>query len=117
MFGTMDERDLRPLPGVTQHAREQLRDRHGLLPRLQDWLKAVSSILEGRAVLVRRKPDGTEVWLVLLCGLPVRLVWVPETGCVVTALPRYERNDQWGPRRPPEPTADARHRLRRLRTK
>ncbi len=115
--------NLRPIPCVSSHARERAIERLGGDPPRADWLAAVASIIERRAVLlcaqtVRDRP--CDVYLVTLAGQAVQVLWRPDVPIIVTLItagggarafrqpPRKKRghigaNDKWRNRPEREP--------------
>lgn len=76
-----------PIPGVGAHARDRAAERLGRDLTREEWLAAVERILERRAVLMCRTPNGSEHYLHEIGGVALRLVWQPAFGLVVTVLP------------------------------
>ena len=76
-----------PIPGVGAHARDRAAQRLGRDLTREEWLEAVARILDRRAVLLCRMPNGSEHYLHEIGGVAVRLVWQPDYGMVVTVLP------------------------------
>lgn len=73
--------------GVTRHAWERAAERLGRPLSRQEWRQVVLDITEGRAVLLLRQNDGSEILLVTVGTVAMRLVWMPDPGCVRTVLP------------------------------
>ncbi|RVT96208.1 hypothetical protein EOD42_13915 [Rhodovarius crocodyli] len=77
------------VPGVTLHARERMLERHGRdLTRLE-WLHAVMSILDRRALLLSSKIQSNgwaECWAVTVGAVTIRMMWSPDRAHVLTVL-------------------------------
>ncbi len=77
----------------TTHAADRVTERYGFVATEEEWQRAALDIIDvigaggGRAVLLRRHPDGTELWLARLSGWPVKLVYKPAEALFITALP------------------------------
>lgn len=75
---------------VSRHAQERAAERVGRDLTREEWIAAVLLITSRRAALLtidRRKQ--TEVYLVILGAMPLRLVWSPVSASVVTVLPLH----------------------------
>lgn len=75
----------------TEHAIDRLAERHaGLVIVAEAWEKAAQDIEAARlrvgtaAMLVKRRSDGAEHWLVRLAGVPAVVVY--RAGIIVTVL-------------------------------
>lgn len=73
------------IPGVTRHARDRAEERLGRDLTREEWLGLVATILEGRAVLLCFQ-ENAEHYLATVSGVPLRVVWRPDLGQVVTVL-------------------------------
>lgn len=76
-----------PVPGVGAHARDRMAERIGRDLTRAEWLDAVARILDRRATLLCRMPNGSEHYLHELGGVALRLVWRPDLAIVVTIMP------------------------------
>lgn len=75
------------IPGVSNHARERMVERHGRDLTRAEWLAVVLAIIDRRAVLVRLGHGGAgDIYDVELGSVRLRLIWNPGAGVVTTVL-------------------------------
>lgn len=77
------------LPGVSEHAQIRARQRLARYPTWEEWLTLVRDILDRRAVLMQaneRVGGRRETWLCLVAGVPMRVIWAPETAMLITVV-------------------------------
>lgn len=93
-----DHDDMRRLRrGWTDHAAQRAAERHGIYATGAEWRDAMLSIwntLAGEprsAMLLSVESDGQEHWAILLCGVPVRVLYDPREACVITVLKMERR--------------------------
>jgi hypothetical protein len=72
---------------MTLHAKVRAFQRFGIAANSADITAALCDIQNGRAILARRKPDGTSEWLVALADRTVRVVLAASGDAVITVLP------------------------------
>jgi hypothetical protein len=70
-----------------EHAFQRFRDHYGFNPTFDEWAAAITSIREGKALLVARQSNDTEVWATEIRGISVRLIFNRTTGRLVTTNP------------------------------
>lgn len=86
---------MRPMDLSNSHAAIRAAERHGLSVTTSDLRSAFLDIvdtvagLRRAAVLLHRKSNGTERWLVRLGERAVRVVYIPEAALIVTVLPNH----------------------------
>jgi hypothetical protein len=73
-----------PIPGVTRHARQRAVERFGRDLAPEEWREIVSAIIERRALLTHRLPDGSEFYVYDLGGVRVWPCWRPDKAIIVT---------------------------------
>ncbi|MBX9750453.1 MAG: hypothetical protein K5Q68_12785 [Roseococcus sp.] len=81
---------LRDLPGVSDHAQLRAQERLPRAPSRAQWLQLVLDILDRHAALLSVYTEGgdqREQWLCLVAGQPMRVVWRPSAGTVITIMP------------------------------
>ncbi len=76
-----------PIPGVSFHAQERAAERIGRDLTRAEWLGVVASIIDGRAALLARHEDMTELYLVACGPVAIQVVWRPLDGIVATVRP------------------------------
>ena len=112
------------IPGVSKHAEDQMAARHGYTPTREEWLAAVLSILDRRALLMSGEMlAGRQRWLVAIGPRQCRVVWAPDGATIITVLPadtpiinprtaraKYaqQRGNVWGYRAEPRRAGNAR---------
>ncbi len=80
--------DLRPLPGVSVHARERARERLGRDLSDGEWLAAVLDLVEGRLSFLCRDQRGVEQYAWPAAWPPLaRIIWHPAAARIVTVVP------------------------------
>ena len=82
----------------SDHAQARTIERYGYEPTQADWWQAALDILDtlagarSAALMLGRWRGTSEVWLVRLGLVAVRLVWVPTAAIVATVLPPRARS-------------------------
>lgn len=72
---------------MTLHAKVRAFQRFGIAASSADISAALCDIQHGRAILARRKPDGTSEWLVSLADRTMRAVLAASGDAILTILP------------------------------
>lgn len=75
------------LPGISSHARERMVDHCGFDPGEEAWMAAVLAIYERRALLLAKQDHGVEVYALSIAGFPIKAVYKPLGGLILTVLP------------------------------
>lgn len=71
----------------TDHALKRARERHGVDVQRAEQIRLFLAITEGRALLLRRTPDGREEFAMEVQGTALRLIYDPFFAMVITVLP------------------------------
>ena len=78
----------------TQHADEQLFDRHGVFPTLKVWRQAFLDLIEGKSVLLAKQSNHRERHIVRIGGVAVTAMYDPHAARFITVLPPHYHTDK-----------------------
>lgn len=79
---------------MTRHARSRAAERYEVDVTAGDIANALCDIQNGRAILARRRNNGTSEWLVTVNGQTMRAVVCPSADAIVTMLPPQPHREE-----------------------
>ncbi len=77
---------------ASPHACQRAAERFGAIPSAADWAELVIAVtdtlagIQARAVMLRRDPNGREIWRVPLAGADISVVWAPDSDAPIVTV-------------------------------
>lgn len=75
------------IPGVSNHARYRAGERFGRDFSPSEWRAVLLDIVDGRSTIIMRQGDGSEIRLVQVGTVAIKVVWQPVQALIITILP------------------------------